>query len=285
MSLYPGDPYPRQTQRQELFFTLPSRNVELVSKKKSKDHWKSVSNPTKKQTKKTGLFCSQSAMSELSLKALLTISSWCAFNLYFLNEELSEMGVLKRDVGSHLGPFVLPTALWLHGKRATHPAAVHRHRRRPPPATTCLLPGPPHHWQNCFHRQPWSHAIQHQTSGDPSAAWKQHESHVSALRPLQVHYQSFSFEFFLSTPTFKYTFSLSLHLPLCLNSTNRMPDDRHCTAHMCQWALKIDIFIFTPRGAWFLRKWNKYSVSTLWSPWFMGGYSDQRCKGTVMDYW
>lgn len=102
------------------------------------------------------------------------------------------MEVLKRpDVASHLGPFVLPPALWLHGKRAAHPAAVHRDRRRPPPATTCLLPGSPHHWQNRLHRQPWSHAIQHQSSGDPSAAWEQHESHVSALRPSQVSDQSF----------------------------------------------------------------------------------------------
>ncbi len=145
-------------------------------------------------------------MSGLSLRAPLTISSRCAFNLYFINEGLPEMGVLKPDVASHLGPFVLPPALWLHGKRAAHPAAVHRDRRRPPPATTCLLPGPPHHWQNRLHRQPWSHAIQHQNSGDPSAAWKQHESHVSALKPSQVAYPSFFFPHFsLVTPTLKHT--------------------------------------------------------------------------------
>lgn len=126
-------------------------------------------------------------MSELSLKPPLTISSRCAMSLRFLNEGLPEMGVLKCDVASHLGPFVLPPALWLHGKRAAHPAAVHRDRRRPPPATTCLLPGPPHHRQDRLHRQPRSHAIKHQNPGDPSAAWKQHESHVSALRLSPIH--------------------------------------------------------------------------------------------------
>lgn len=128
------------------------------------------------------------------------------------------MGVLKCDVASHLVPFVLPPALWLHGKRAPHPAAVHRDRRRPPPATTCLLPGPPHHRQNRLNRQPWSHAIQHQNSGDPSTAWKQHESHVSALRPPQVTYPSFFFpQFSPVTPALKCTHT-KIHTLLSLST-------------------------------------------------------------------
>lgn len=91
--------------------------------------------------------------------------------------------VLKRNVASHLGPFVLLPALWLHGKRTAYPAAVHWDRRRPPPETPCLLPGPPHHGQNCLYRQSWSHAIKHQNPGDPPAARKQHESHVSVSHP------------------------------------------------------------------------------------------------------
>lgn len=137
-------------------------------------------NQPKNKQRRRVYFCNSTTMTELLLKAPLTIGSRCAYNLYFLNEGLLEMGVLKHDVASHLGAFVLPPALWLHGERAAHPAAVHRDRRRPPPATTCLLPGSPHHRQNRLDRQPWSHAIQHQDSGDPSAAWKQHEGHVSS---------------------------------------------------------------------------------------------------------
>ena len=158
-------------------------------------------------------------MSKLSLKPLLTICSWCALNLHFLNEGSTEMGVLKCDVASHLGPFVLPPALWLHGERAAHPAAVHRDRRRPPPATTCLLPGPPHHRQDRLHRQPRSHAIQHQNPGDPSAAWKQHESHVSALSPSPIHLLlSTFFSPYFKIPSQKHTHaSFSLHPTLCFS--------------------------------------------------------------------
>lgn len=103
----------------------------------------------------------------------------------WLSTGLSEDGAHKaRRCHFTLGPFVLPPALRLHGERAAHPAAVHRDRRRPPPATTCLLPGPPHHRQDRLHRQPRSHAIQHQNPGDPAPAGKQHESHVSAGIPL-----------------------------------------------------------------------------------------------------
>lgn len=101
--------------------------------------------------------------------------------------------VLKCNVASHLGPFVLPPALWLHGKRAAHPAAVHWDRRRPPPETPCLLPGPPHHGQNRLHRQSRSHAIEHQNPGDPPAARKQHESHVSVTHPRSfTHLEKYS---------------------------------------------------------------------------------------------
>lgn len=164
-----------------------------TSKRTAKTSETGSPNQPKNKQRKWFYFCSPSTMTEQLLKSPLTISSRCAYNLYFLNEGLPEMGLLKLDVASHLGPFVLPPALWLHGKRAAHPAAVHRDRRRPPPATTCLLPGSPHHRQNRLNRQPWSNAIQHQNFGDPSASWKQHEGHVSTLRPPHVAYPSFSF--------------------------------------------------------------------------------------------
>ena len=67
------------------------------------------------------------------------------------------------SVGSKAGPAwarhswasaPLSAAAWLHGKRAAHPAALHRHGRRPAAEAARLLPGAPDHGQDCVNHQP-----------------------------------------------------------------------------------------------------------------------------------
>lgn len=75
-----------------------------------------------------------------------------------------------------LSPLLAPR---LHGERAFDPAAVHWHSRRQAAEAPRFLPGPPHHWEDGVHPEPWGPAQQHQDPGDPTAAREQHAGHVS----------------------------------------------------------------------------------------------------------
>lgn len=57
---------------------------------------------------------------------------------------------------------------------------LHRHSGREAPETTRLLPGPPHHREDCHHAQHGEDGERDQGAGDPSGAKEQHESGVSS---------------------------------------------------------------------------------------------------------
>lgn len=63
---------------------------------------------------------------------------------------------------------------------STGAPGLYWHSGREAPETTRLLPGPPHHWEDCHHAQHGEGGERDQSTGDPSGPKEQHESGVSS---------------------------------------------------------------------------------------------------------
>lgn len=82
--------------------------------------------------------------------------------------------------------FGLPLlASWVPRHSSTVAPGLYRHSGREAPETTRLLPGPPHHREDCHHAQHGEDGERDQSAGDPSGAKEQHESGVSSTRRLE----------------------------------------------------------------------------------------------------
>lgn len=62
--------------------------------------------------------------------------------------------------------------------RSSGAAGLHRNSWRENREAACFLPGPPHHWQNRHHQQPWENGEWNQGSGAAAGTQRQHAGSV-----------------------------------------------------------------------------------------------------------